>query len=69
MGPRDGLDSVAKKKILSPRLESNPRTPIAQPYTKFLAGNPEGKRQLRSPTAGWEGNIRMDLTEVGWVIL
>jgi hypothetical protein len=37
VGPRAVLDAVAKRKIPSPRRESNPRTPIvlpvAQPYT------------------------------------
>jgi hypothetical protein len=29
-GPRTVLDAVVKRKILSPRWESNPRTPIIQ---------------------------------------
>jgi hypothetical protein len=37
-GPRAVLDAVVKRKIPSPRRESNPRTPIVQPvaqrYTK-----------------------------------
>jgi hypothetical protein len=37
VGPRTVLDAVVKRKIPSPRRESNPRTPIvqplAQPYT------------------------------------
>jgi hypothetical protein len=28
---RDGLEAVAKRKIPSPRRESNPKTPIVQP--------------------------------------
>jgi hypothetical protein len=31
MGPRAVLDAVVKRKIPSPRRESNPRTPIVQP--------------------------------------
>jgi hypothetical protein len=31
VGPRAGLDAVEKRKIPSPRQESNPRTPIVQP--------------------------------------
>jgi hypothetical protein len=31
VGPRSGLDAVTKRKFLSPRRESNPRTPIIQP--------------------------------------
>jgi hypothetical protein len=31
VGPRAVLDAVVKRKILSPRRESNPRTPIVQP--------------------------------------
>jgi hypothetical protein len=27
---------------------------------------PEGKRQLGRPRRRWEGNIRMDLTEMAW---
>jgi hypothetical protein len=33
-GPRSGLDTVVKRKIPSPRQESNPRTPIVQPETQ-----------------------------------
>jgi hypothetical protein len=31
VGPRAVLDAVVQRKILSPRRESNPRTPIVQP--------------------------------------
>jgi hypothetical protein len=34
MGPRADLDPVVKKKILSPRRKSNPRTPIVQPVVQ-----------------------------------
>jgi hypothetical protein len=33
-------------------------------YT-VLVGKPEGKRPLGRPRRGWEGNIMMDLEEVG----
>jgi hypothetical protein len=33
---------------------------------KILVGEPEGKRPLRRPRHRWEGNIRMDLREIGW---
>jgi hypothetical protein len=43
MGPRAVLDAVVKRKIPSPRRESNPRTPIAQPvaqrYTDWANNN------------------------------
>jgi hypothetical protein len=29
-------------------------------------GKPEGKRPLGRPRPNWEGNIKMDLREVGW---
>jgi hypothetical protein len=35
VGPRDILDAVVKKKIPSPRRESNPRTPILQPVQRY----------------------------------
>jgi hypothetical protein len=35
VGPRDVLDAVVKRKISSPRRESNPRTPIVQHYTNW----------------------------------
>jgi len=31
-----------------------------------LVGKPEGKRPLGKPRRIWEGNIKMDLQEVGW---
>ena len=33
--------------------------------TGFWFGKPEGKRPLGRPRHRWEGNIRMDLQEVG----
>ena len=30
-----------------------------------LVGKSEGKRPLRRPRRGWEGNIKMDIQEVG----
>jgi hypothetical protein len=32
----------------------------------ILVGKTEGKRPLGRPRRRWEGNIRMDLTEIGW---
>jgi hypothetical protein len=32
---------------------------------RVLVGKPEGKRPLGRPRHGWEGNINMDLQEVG----
>jgi hypothetical protein len=32
----------------------------------ILVGKPEGKRPLRRPRCRWEGNIVMDLREIGW---
>ena len=32
---------------------------------KVLVGKPEGKRSLGRPRRRWEGNIKMDLEEVG----
>jgi hypothetical protein len=34
---------------------------------RVLVGKPEGKRPLGRPRRRWEGNIRMDLQEVGCV--
>ena len=31
----------------------------------FAGGRPEGKRPLGRPSRRWEGNIKMDLEEVG----
>jgi hypothetical protein len=36
MGPRAGLDAVAKRKIPNPRRESNLTTPIVQPVAQSL---------------------------------
>ena len=35
---------------------------------RVLVGKPEGKRPLGRPRHRWEGNIRMDLQEVGGVV-
>jgi hypothetical protein len=32
---------------------------------RVLVGKPEGKRPLGRPRRRWEGNIKMDLQEVG----
>ena len=32
---------------------------------RVLVGKPDGKRPLGRPRHGWEGNIKMDLQEVG----
>jgi hypothetical protein len=32
---------------------------------RILVRKPEGKRPLRRPRCWWEGNIRMDLREIG----
>jgi hypothetical protein len=32
---------------------------------RVLVGKPEGKRPLRRPRCRWEGNIKVDLQEVG----
>ena len=32
---------------------------------KILTGTPTGKRLLGKPRRRWEGNIRMDLKEIG----
>jgi hypothetical protein len=34
VGPRAVLDAVVKRKIPSPRRESNPRTPLVQPVAQ-----------------------------------
>ena len=37
---------------------------------RVLVGKPEGKRPLGRPRHSWEGNIKMDLCEVGgWMDL
>jgi hypothetical protein len=33
---------------------------------RVLVGKPERKRPLGRPRRRWEGNIKMDLQEVGW---
>jgi hypothetical protein len=42
VGPRAVLDTVVKRKIPSPRRESNPRTPIIQPVAQET--NEEGQK-------------------------
>jgi hypothetical protein len=33
---------------------------------RILVGKPEGKRHRGRPTCRWEGNIRMNVRELGW---
>jgi hypothetical protein len=33
---------------------------------RILVGRPEGRRPLGRPRRRWEGNIKLDLQEVGW---
>jgi len=33
---------------------------------RVLVGKTEGKRPLGRPSCRWEGNIKMDLQDVGW---
>jgi hypothetical protein len=33
---------------------------------KVLVGKPKGKRPLERPRHRWEGEIRVDLGEIGW---
>jgi hypothetical protein len=33
---------------------------------RILVGNPEGKRPLGRHRRGWDGNIRIDLRDMGW---
>jgi hypothetical protein len=33
---------------------------------RALMKKPDGRRQLERPNRRWEGNIKMDLREVGW---
>jgi hypothetical protein len=55
LGPRAVLDAVVKRKILSPRRESNPRNPIvqsvAQRYTDWAI------------TALWEGYFNKNMSQ------
>jgi hypothetical protein len=39
VGPRAVLDPVVKRRIPSPRRESNPRTPIVQPVAQRYTGS------------------------------
>jgi hypothetical protein len=32
----------------------------------ILVGKPEGKRPLGRHRLGWEGNVRMDIGDIGW---
>jgi hypothetical protein len=35
---------------------------------KILTAKPKGRRPLRRPRCRWEGNIRMDLKEMGGIV-
>jgi hypothetical protein len=36
---------------------------------KTLVRKPEAKRPLRRPRHRWEGNIKVDLQEIGWEVV
>jgi hypothetical protein len=36
---------------------------------KILVRKPEGNRPFGRPRHKWEGNIRMDLREIGWKVV
>jgi hypothetical protein len=43
-------------------------------FCRVLVGRPEGKRPLGRPRPTWEGNMKMDLREIGidganWILL
>jgi hypothetical protein len=59
VGPRAVLDTVVKKKIPSPRRESNPRTPIVQPVAqRYIAANKFNK-QARTADKWWPSSLRV----------
>jgi hypothetical protein len=35
---------------------------------RVLVGKPKGKRPLGRPRRRWKDGIRMDITEIGWVV-
>jgi hypothetical protein len=56
MGPRAGLDAVEKRKIPSPRRESNLRTPIVHPVASRYAWNTlalQGGSRGQGPPKRW----------------
>jgi hypothetical protein len=36
---------------------------------EMLVGKPEGNRPRRRPRHRWEGNIRLDVMEIGWEVV
>jgi hypothetical protein len=36
---------------------------------RILVGRPERKRLLGRPRHGWVDNIKIDLREIGWVVM
>jgi hypothetical protein len=42
------------------------RTEEGRNVYRILVGKPEGKRPLGRPRPRWEGEIKMDLREIGW---
>jgi hypothetical protein len=48
VGPRDVLDAVVKRKIPSPRRESNLRTPIVQPVAQIIGSIGESISMFKS---------------------
>jgi hypothetical protein len=68
MGPRAVLDAAMKRKIPSPRRESNPRTRVRH---KALMGEMRNTCNIligklkKGPLCTWEDNIKSESEEVG----
>jgi hypothetical protein len=57
VSPRAVLDAVVKRKIPSPRRESNPRTPIVQKVSNKNFGNVSSLGKLTKLVLGDRGSI------------
>jgi hypothetical protein len=53
-----------------PALESSRQyTRKRREYIKYLTKSPEGKRPHGRPRSTWKGNIKINLINIGWVVV
>jgi hypothetical protein len=66
VGPRAGLDTEARGKILCPRRGSNPDRPVVQPVDTIL---PELTRLIKNSVRTSKRTPHFTITKINWLML